>query len=77
MNGIRRSNKLRVLQYRTTYINGSTIVNNYHVNGMNLAERLKLVDVAYMEESEVDLTFLEGNSNDVWPSMSNIYGLII
>ena len=61
-NGIRNVNKLRVLQYRATYVNGTPI----HCDG-SLSQRLNLVDVAYVERENEGLHFVIGSKADIWP----------
>ena len=65
--------ELRVLQYRTTYINGTTILSdldNIASSSAPLDQRLRLVDVAYIEENETSLIFLDGSKDDVWQGIS-------
>ena len=63
-NGIRHvTAELHVLQYRATHLNETPI----HHDG-NLSQRLKLIDVAYVQGENESLVFVEGNKNaDVWP----------
>ena len=57
-------NELRVLQYRTTYVNGTPI----HHDG-SLSQRLKFIDVAYVERENESLHFVI-RSNDIWPGFN-------
>ena len=60
--------ELRVLQYRTTYINGTSILGEVDGNSSSsttLDQRLRLVDVAYVGEDGASLKLLDGN---IWPS---------
>ena len=61
-NGIRYVTELRVLQYRTTHINGTPI----HRDG-NLSQRLKLIEVAFVGRENESLEFAEGSKDDIWP----------
>ena len=55
-----------MLQYRITYVNGTPIVANGNVSfSVPLDQRLKLIEVAYVEENGTSLEFLDGN---IWPS---------
>ena len=65
-NGIRHVNahELRVLQYRTTYMNGTPIASERGQN-TSLSNRLKLVEVAHLDNGS--LKFPVGNKNSVWP----------
>lgn len=65
-NGIRDITELRVLQYRTTYINGTPISGEGGLITPN-GTRLKLIDVAYMSKDNRSLEFLEGDRNSIWP----------
>ena len=57
---------LRVFQYRTTYVNGTPIVIYENVSSnAPLDQRLRLIEVAYVEENTSILEFLHGN---IWPS---------
>ena len=55
-NGIRDMTELRVLQYRTS-----------NIKKENLSDRLKLVEVAYVNEDCKGLNFKEGDRNKIWP----------
>ena len=74
-NGIREATELRVLQYRTTYINGTSILSELDDNtssSTTLDQRLRLVDMAYIGEDGTSLEFVEGNRN-IWPGKSIVY----
>ena len=58
--------ELRVLQYRTTFINGTAILGDLSPSD-TLDQKLRLIDTAYIEENETCLNFLDGSKNDVWP----------
>ena len=58
--------KLRVLQYRESYINGAPIFGELGEN-VSSSLRLGLVDVAYVREDGASLEFLEGGRDGVWP----------
>lgn len=58
-NGIRKVTELKVLQYRTTYINNTPILSEGLSN-------LVLVEVAVVENDDT-LRFLEGTKRDIWP----------
>ena len=60
-NGIRNVAELRVLQYRITYVNGTTIDDTVDNT------TLELVEVAYVRKNESDLEFLDDN-HSIWPS---------
>lgn len=62
-NGIRNVAELRVLQYRTTYVNGTTIDDTVDNT------TLELVEVAYVRRNESKLDFLDDN-HSIWPSES-------
>lgn len=64
--GIRVMTELRVLQYRTTFINGTAILEDLDPSSASLDQMLRLVDIAYIEENETNLQFLDGSKNDVW-----------
>ena len=63
-NGIRDSevSKLQVLQYRTTYINGTPICDEG-----GLSYRLRLVAVGYVREGDVDMEFVGEDKDSIWP----------
>ena len=58
--------ELRVLQYRTSFINGTAILGDLDSSSTGLDQRLRLIDIAYIEENEMNLEFLDGSKNDVW-----------
>ena len=71
--GIREATELRVLQYRTDYINGTLIseVNNSVLFDATMEQELRLVDIAYVIGSRDGLEFPNNYSrNDIWPSKS-------
>lgn len=71
-NGIRDKIELRVLQYRTTYLNGTPILGDLGTSSATLDQRLRQIDVAYIEDEEKSsLKFLNGSSNDIWPSIND------
>ena len=65
-NGIRTLDvyELKLLQYRTTHINGASIFSE----SFSLSKRLGLVEVAYLDDDR--LKFLAGHNMDVWPGIS-------
>lgn len=73
-NGIRHVSRLRVLQYRTTYINGTSLLGDAmdgeKLSGLTLDNKLRLVDVAYIEDNGTNLTFLVGSRSTIWPSQN-------
>ncbi len=65
-----------MLQYRTTYINGSAILGDLTSStATTLDQKLRLIDIAYIEENETSLNFLDGSKNDVWPGKTTSYML--
>ena len=67
----REATELRVLQYRTDYINGTPIrdINASVSLNATLDQKLVLVDVAYVNESESALDFPDNYTrDDIWPS---------
>lgn len=54
---------LRVFQYRTTYVNGTSIENVS--SSAPLGQRLRLIEVAYVEENGSSLEFISGSN--IWP----------
>ena len=73
-NGVREATELRVLQYRTDYINGTPMheSNNgvsFNATSDSLERKLGLVEVAYVIGNNSDLEFPDNYSkNDIWPS---------
>ena len=69
-NGVRNVNMLQVLQYRTTYINGTPIMGEECNSSIRMDLRLRLVTVALFRKDEIqsNLEFLVGNRNSIWPS---------
>ena len=55
-NGVRDMTELRVLQYQTSCIRKEASCG-----------RIKLVELAYINEDGKGLEFKEGNRNDIWP----------
>ena len=72
-NGIRDSEvtKLQVLQYRTTYINGTPI----HDEG-GLSHRLTPIVVAYVREDDEGLKFLGEDRNHLWPGIQVTFTVV-
>jgi hypothetical protein len=69
-NGVRVMTELRMLQYRTTFINGTAILGDLTSStAATLDQKLRLIDIAYIEENETSLNFLDGSKNDVWPGI--------
>ena len=71
MNGIRKVAELQVLQYRTTYINGTPIVQGgENKQNIGLDLKLRFVTAAFLgsDENQSMLEFLVGDRNSVWPS---------
>ncbi len=60
-NGIRNVAELRVLQYRTTYVDGTPL--NDTIDNATL----DLVEVGYVRGNESDLEFLD-NNHSIWQS---------
>ena len=58
--------ELRVLQYRTNYINGTPVFNERSSRG-----RLSLVDVAVVKENNETLKFIVGDKYSIWPGSYN------
>ena len=69
-NGIRRVTEMQVLQYRTTYINGTPIVYEEGKQSIRIDLRLQLMTVALLgkDANQSMLEFLVGDRNAVWPS---------
>jgi hypothetical protein len=72
-NGVRKAIELRVLQYRTDYINGTPILSELNgsvsFNATSLEWKLGLIEVAHVNENKKDLEFPGNYSNNViWPS---------
>ena len=63
-NGIRDVTELQVLQYRTTYANGTPISHEG-----DLSYRLRLIAVAYIREDSESLEFVGKDKNGIWPGM--------
>ena len=63
-------NELRILQYRTTYINGTSITGETDHNITTLDKQLTLVNIAVVKNGSV--TFITGDKNDIWPSEHSI-----
>ena len=64
-NGIRDVVELRVLQYRTDYVNKTPIL----VDG-RMKNALMLIDVAYLQTNYNDtLVFFDGDKHGIWPGM--------
>jgi hypothetical protein len=56
-----------VFQYRTTYVNGTPIEVDENISSsVPLDQRLRLIEVAYVEENGSSLEFLSGDG--IWPS---------
>ena len=62
--------ELQVLQYRTTYINGTPIVHEESTKSNETDPRLRLVTVALLGKHAnlSKLEFLVGDRNSIWPS---------
>ena len=64
--------ELQVLQYRTTYINGTPVMGKEYDSSIRLDLRLKLVTAALFRKdsnkTQSSLEFLVGDRNNVWPS---------
>ena len=63
-------NELRILQYRTTCINGTSITGEADHNITTLDKLLTLVNIAVVKNGSV--TFITGDKNDIWPSEHSI-----
>lgn len=66
-NGIRDVAELKVLQYRTSYLNGTVVR-----NGGSLSRRLMLVEVAYVMNDTESLEFLDGDKSTIWPGTTQL-----
>lgn len=68
-NGMRKVTKLRVLQYRATYINGTAISNE--INTSLSRTNLSLIDVAFVKEgSNESMKFVAGaDKYSIWPGI--------
>lgn len=66
-NGICSVTELRVLQYRTNYVNGTPIdsVGEGSLPTPVTSTRLKLIDVAHIRNSDENLEFLAGDRNSI------------
>ena len=60
-----------MLQYRTTYVNGTPIEFNASSNA-TLDQQLRMVEVAYVGGDGADLEFVEANYS-IWPSEGILY----
>ena len=61
--------ELQLLQYRTTYVNGTPIVREDC--NFTMDERLRLVTVALCKKGDpmnTSLEYLNGNRHSIWPS---------
>ena len=57
---------LRVFQYRAAYVNGTPIVVHKNISSSApLDQRLRLLEVAYVEENSSSLEFL--SQGNIWP----------
>ena len=71
-NRIQEVSKLYILQYRTTYVNGTQI---HNINNGGLTNRMSLIPVAYVCRDSKNLEF-EENKNSIWPGiMSTVFNL--
>lgn len=65
---------MMVLQYRTTYVNGTPFLTQAHSScnsssSATLDQRLKLLDVAFVRENGSRLDFPDDYTrDDIWPS---------
>ena len=66
-NGIRDVTELQVLQYRTTYVNGTPISHEG-----DLSYRLRPIAVAYIRKDSESLEFVGKDKNGIWPGMRGI-----
>lgn len=64
-NGIRDVTELKVLQYRTAYLNGTPIYSEG-----SMTNTLMAIEVAKLGEKD-RLGFLDGNGKEIWPSSYN------
>lgn len=71
---------MRVLQYRTTYINGTPILSQTFSSCNNISSRstldqmLKLVNVAFVRDNDSGLEFPEQYTrDDIWPGKELIH----
>ena len=55
-----------MLQYRTTCINGTSILSEADDNSTSPNRTLRLIDVAFVRKNTSSLEFLEGNKYDIW-----------
>lgn len=66
---------MRVLQYRTTYINGTPILNQTFssCNISTLDQTLKLIDVAFVRDNDSELKFPEHYTrDDIWSGKQDL-----
>ena len=68
-NGIREVSKLYVLQYRTSYVNGTQI---HDIDKGGLTYRTSLIPVAYVCRDSKNLEFVEENKNSIWPGIMSV-----
>ena len=62
---------LRVFQYRAAYVNGTPIVVHKNISSSApLDQRLRLLEVAYVEENSSSLEFL--SQGNIWPGKSTL-----
>lgn len=62
-NGIRNVTELRLLQYRTTFVNSTPIMS---YSDHSKPKQLRLVDIAVVRNKSIE--FLTGDKKDIWPS---------
>lgn len=70
-NGIRDVTELKVLQYRTAYMNGTPVF----AEG-SMKDSLTLIEVAYLRDED-NLIIFEGDKQRIWPSITFRYAHMI
>ena len=69
--GIRDVNEMKVLQYRTMYLNGTPITYDSKVD-----ITLRAMEVAHLDDEDV-LRFLVADKQRIWPSKYSLVWTII
>ena len=71
------TSQLRLLQYRTTYVNGTSILDYQIVHTASHRRELSLLNVAIVKDNSETgevLKFIAGDKYSIWPSKSPIAG---
>lgn len=64
------ASELRILQYRTTYINGTSILDYQITHSASLRRRLSLLNIAVVKDNSEtgdSLNFIAGDKYSIWP----------